>query len=121
MSPLMHVPLFLPNAVSLAGVVVALVLMVIGARGRSRVTGIIGTVLILLSLATDLVYRFVVDPLLGQASDETLISILALQTLLVNVLTGAGLILLACAILSTGRVSRRERQRAYEIRRRAHG
>ncbi|QGN32659.1 hypothetical protein [Microlunatus sp. Gsoil 973] len=90
----------------LAGLLVAVWLLITGTRGRCRVAGIVGTVLLLLSLLSGVAYRRFLDPHLGRMSDAELITILAGQTVLESVLTSAGLLLLTYAIIIANRLPR---------------
>ncbi|MBO0810978.1 MAG: hypothetical protein J2P23_02910 [Microlunatus sp.] len=100
----MQAPQVVSLVLALVGVAVALVLLITGARGRSRVTGIIGSVLLLLSMISGLAYRAILDPMLGHVDDDTVIKVLAAQSLSGGVLTGAGLVLLTYAIIVANRL-----------------
>lgn len=108
----MMVPMAVPVAqilstvVPVLGFVVALVLLIKGARGSFRVTGIIGAALLTLGMISGFVYRWVVDPILTGRDDATVISVLAVQSVVGSVLTGAGLILFSYAIIAAGRVQK---------------
>lgn len=91
-------------AISVAGVVAALWLLIKGAHGRPRVLGIIGTVLILLGLLSRFAYQWMVDRFLGRADDATIVSILAADTAAGGVLTGAGLLLVTGAVVAASRL-----------------
>lgn len=91
-------------AISVAGVVVALWLLIKSARGGPRVLGIIGTVLILLGVLCRFAYQWMVERFLGKIDDATFVSILAAVTAAGGVLTGAGLLLMTRAIVVAGRL-----------------
>lgn len=91
-------------AISVAGLVAALWLLIKGAGGRPRVLGIIGTVLILLGLLSRFAFQWMVDRFLGRADDAKLVSILAADTAAGGVLTGAGLLLVTSAIVVASRL-----------------
>jgi|GEM_PF-6035435 hypothetical protein len=88
----------------LAGLLAAIVLLITGTRGRCRVSGVIGAVLLLLSLLSGVAYRQFVDPRLGRISDAALITILAGQTVLESILSGVGLLLLTYAVIVANRL-----------------
>lgn len=88
-------------ALSAVGVAVALVLLLTGARGRRRVAGVTGAVLMLLGTLSGWAYQWVLGPMLGQVSDDTLVAVLSAETVIGSVLTAAGLILLTYAITAT--------------------
>lgn len=108
----MHIaagPQVISVALSLVGVVVALVLLITKARGRSRVTAIIGSVLIVLGTLSGLVYLWVLAPNAGQLSDQALVGILAARAVIASVLIGTGVILFGCAIIVASRPKKRKR------------
>ncbi len=89
-------------AVVAAGAVVTLWLLIRSARGRSRLLGVIGTVLILLGVLSRFGYQWMVERFLGRVDDSTIISILAADTAAGGVLTGAGLLVVTRAIIDAG-------------------
>lgn len=106
------VPQVISMALSLAGGVVALVLLITKARGRSRVTGVVGAALILVGTLSGLAYLWLLTPHAGQLSDETLVGILAARTVIGSVLIGAGVVLLSCAIVVATRSPKKRRRGA---------
>lgn len=111
----MHIaagPQVIAMALSLAGGVVALVLLITKARGRSRVTGVVGAALILVGTLSGLAYRWLLTPHAGQLSDETLVGILAARTVIGSVLIGSGVVLLSCAIVVATRLPKKRRHGA---------
>lgn len=97
------VPQVIAMALSVAGGVVALVLLITKARGRSRVTGVVGAALVLVGTLSGLAYLWLLTPHAGQLSDQTLVGILAARTVIGSVLIGAGVVLLSCAIVVAAR------------------
>lgn len=109
----MHIatgPQVISAALSLAGVVVALVLLITKAGGRSRITGVVGAALILLGNLSGLVYVWLLAPNAGQLSDEALVGIVAARTVVGSVLIGAGVILLSCAIVVATRSPKKRKR-----------
>lgn len=108
----MLVPMMIPAAqiVSIVlpalGFVLAVVLLIKGARGSFRVTGIIGAALLLLGMISKFVYRWLVDPALSGRTNDTVISIIAIESVAESILIGAGLILFSYAIIAAGRVQK---------------
>jgi len=108
----MIVPMAVPVAQILStvlpvvGFVVAVVLLIKGARGSFRVTGIIGAALLMLGMISGFIYRWVIDPILTGRDDATVVSVLAVQSVVGSVVTGAGVILLSHAIVAAGRVQK---------------
>jgi len=108
----MMTPMSIPTAqivstvLPVLGFIVAVVLLVRGARGSFRVTGIIGAALLLLGMISGFVYRWLIDPILSGRTDDTVISILAIQSVVGGILTGAGLLLLSHAVIAAGRVQK---------------
>jgi hypothetical protein len=90
-------------AILLAGVLVALSLLIKSARGRPLALGITGAVLIFLGVLSRFAFEWMVEQFLGKVADATIVSILAAETAAGGVLTGAGLLLVACAILTADR------------------
>jgi hypothetical protein len=89
-------------AIAVAGVVVALWLLIKSARGQPRVLGIIGTALILLGVLARFAFQWTAEWFLGQVDNDAIISILAADTMVGGVLTGAGLLLVTRAIVVAG-------------------
>ena len=89
-------------AIAIAGVVVALWLLVKGARGKPRVLGIIGTISILSGLLGRFAFQWMAERLLGRGFNDTTVSILAADAVLSAVLTGAGLLLVTRAFVVAG-------------------
>lgn len=87
-----------------AGAVVAVVLLTRGARGRSRVAAVIGTLLVMVATLSDMSYRYLLGPILGDVSDATLIKTLSGEIVLQAVLTAIGLSLLTYAVVVAGRL-----------------
>lgn len=91
-------------AISIAGLVVALWLLAKGARGSSRVLGVIGTALIFSGVLSRFAYQWMVERFLGRVDNEMIVSILAVEIAVGGVLTGAGLLLVTRAIVVAGRM-----------------
>ena len=89
-------------ATAIAGVVVALWLLITSARGRPRVLGIIGTVCILLGLIGRFAFQWMAEGFSGQGFNDRVVSILAADAVLSAVLTGAGVILMSRAFVVAG-------------------
>ena len=89
-------------AITVAGVVVALWLLIRSARGQARVLGIIGTVLMLLGVLAQFAFQWMAERLFGQVRNDTLVAILAADAVGGAVLTGAGLLLTIRAIVVAG-------------------
>jgi hypothetical protein len=89
-------------AIAVAGVVVALWLLIKSARGQPRVLGIIGTALILLGVLARFAFQWIAEWFLGEADNDATVSILAADTVAGGVLTGAGLLLVTRAIVVAG-------------------
>lgn len=89
-------------AILVVGMVVALWLLVRSVRGRPRVLGILGTALILLGLLSHFAYQWTIQRYLGRVDDQTIISVLAAEIAVGGLLTGAGLIVVARAIVVAG-------------------
>jgi hypothetical protein len=89
-------------AIAIAGVVVALLLVIKGARGRPRVLGIVGTFAILLGLLARFAFQWVAERFLGQGFNDTIVSILAADAVLASVLTGTGLLVVTRAFVVAG-------------------
>ncbi|QDP98134.1 hypothetical protein FOE78_21515 [Microlunatus elymi] len=97
------------STVFVVGSVVVVVVAVVGlslwitvARKGSRMLTMIGTVLILLGLLGRFVYQWLVYRYLGVVDDATIVSILAAVTAIGGVLTAAGLIVMARAVIVAG-------------------
>ena len=86
-------------AIAVAGVVVALLLLIKSARGQPRVLGIIGTTLIVLGMLARFAFQWMAERFFGQGDNDRIVSILAADTVLGAVLTGAGLLLVTRAIV----------------------
>jgi hypothetical protein len=89
-------------AITVAGVVVALWLLIKSARGQALVLGIIGTVLMLLGVLAQFAFQWMADWLFGRIRTDTLVAILAADAVGGAVLTGAGLLLTTRAIVVAG-------------------
>lgn len=93
-------------AILIAGLVVALWLLIRRATGgRGRVPAAIGVVMILLGMLGRLAYQSMAERLLGRFDDATVVSALAAEIAIGGLLTGAGLLLIARAIVAAGRSS----------------
>ena len=90
-------------AIAVAGMVVALWLLIKSSRGQARLLGITGTALILLGLLARFALQWIADGVLGQVDRDTAVAILAADTVAGGVLTGAGLLLLIRAIVVASR------------------
>lgn len=95
-------------AIAVVGMVVALWLLIKSCRGRPRVLGVIGTVLILLGVLSRFAYQWTVDRFLGRVDDATIVSVLAAETAVGGVLTGAGLLVVTGAIVAAARLPKIE-------------
>jgi len=89
-------------AIAVAGLVLALWLLIKGARGRPRTLGVIGTILILLGLLARFAFQWMAERLLGRGFNDTVVSLLAADSVLSGVLTGAGLLLVTRAFVVAG-------------------
>jgi hypothetical protein len=91
-------------ASAVAGVVVALWLLITKSRDRPRVLGIIATVLILLGLFCRFAFQWMVERFLGEVDDAVILTVLAADTVAGGVLIGAGMLLASAAIAVAGRL-----------------
>ena len=98
----MTISLIVAVAIAIAGTVVALWLLIKGARGQPRVLGIIGTVLILLGVLARFALQWMSERFLGQVDSDVIVSAMAADTLAGGVLTGAGLLLVSRAVAVAG-------------------
>ena len=89
-------------AMAIAGVVVALLLLIKGARGRPLVLGIIGTVAILLGLLGRFAFQWLAERFAGRGFNDTIVSILAADAVLSALLTGGGLLVMTRAFVVAG-------------------
>ena len=89
-------------AIATVGVVVALLLVIKGARGRPRVLAVVGTIAILLGLLARFAFQWVAERFLGQGFNDTIVSILAADAVLASVLTGTGLLMVTRAFVVAG-------------------
>jgi hypothetical protein len=87
---------------AIAGVVVALLLVIKGARGRPRALGIVGTIAILLGLLARFAFQWMAERFAGQGFNDTIVSILAADAVLASVLTGTGLLVVTRAFVVAG-------------------
>jgi hypothetical protein len=100
----MTVGLIAAIAVAVAGLVVAVALLITGARGTSRVLAIVGAFLLLLGVLTRFAYQWMVERYLGRVDDATIVTILAADTAAGGILTGAGLLLISSAVAVASRL-----------------
>ena len=89
-------------AIAIAGVVVALWLLIKGARGQPRVLGIIGTVAILLGLLGRFAFQWMAERFSARGFNDETVSILAADAVLSALLTGAGVLLITRAFVVAG-------------------
>ncbi|HEU5483578.1 MAG TPA: hypothetical protein VFU98_01625, partial [Microlunatus sp.] len=80
--------------IAFVGVGVAVPVLIKGTDGRSRVLGIIGSALILLGVLARFAFQWLARRFLGVVDNETIITVLAADTVLGGVLTGVGVLLL---------------------------
>jgi hypothetical protein len=97
-----YLPLW-PIVLSVAAAVLALAVLIRGTRGCTTLAGILGTLLLVLSLVNGLVSRWFLNLLPEGASDDELFFILAARIAINGVLIGAGLIFFTYAILTADR------------------
>lgn len=95
---------FVSLGLSALGVVVAVWLLAAGIHGRARVTGIIGSVFLLLGVLNRYAYQLVLSRLLVGADDDTVLQVLAAQIVTGSVLTGIGILFLTCAVVVAARL-----------------
>jgi hypothetical protein len=92
-----------PIVLSVAAAASALVVLIRGTRGCTLLAGILGTLLLVLSLVNSLLSRWFLSLLPEGASDDELFVILAARIAINGVLIGAGLIFFTYAILTADR------------------
>jgi membrane-bound metal-dependent hydrolase YbcI (DUF457 family) len=98
----MPVSLIVAVGAAVAGLVVALLLLIKRAHGQPRVLGIIGTVLILLGVLARFAFQWGARSFLGEGDNDPILSILAVDVVAGGVLIGAGLLLVTRAIVVAG-------------------
>lgn len=89
-------------AIAAAGAMVALWLLIKSTRGQIRVLAIIGTVLVLLGVLARFALQWMSEWFLGQVDVDVIVPLLAADLVAGGVLTGAGLLLVARAIVVAG-------------------
>ena len=87
---------------AVAGVLVALWLLIKSARGQPRLLGVLGSVLLLLGLLARFAFQWMIERLLGRGNTDSIVSILAADIVLGGLLTGVGLLLVTRAFVVAG-------------------
>lgn len=90
-------------AVMAVGLIAALWLLISGARGTSRVLGILGVVLLSLGVFSRFAYQWLAQRYLGAVDDATIITALAVEIAVGGLLLGIGLLLVMRAVVVAGR------------------
>ena len=90
-------------ALAVAGLAVALWVLVRSARGQVRVLGITGVVLILLGVVGRYAIQWIAEGFLGEFDNDVTVSLLAADIVAASVLTGAGLLLVTRAMVVASR------------------
>ena len=96
-------------ATAVAGVVVAIWLLIRSTRGQPRWLAVTGTVLILLGLLARFAFQWMAERLLGRGDNDRIVSILVADIVVGGVLTGVGLLLVTRAFVVAGWPSWTER------------
>lgn len=89
----------IPVLVEIAGVVIALVVIMQRTTGRSRTAGAIGLVLMLVGFLSVVIFNLVMGARLQQVATDRMLMFLTLQNIVRTALIGAGVIVLAVSVV----------------------
>lgn len=93
-----------PAAITVIGTLIALVVLIKGARGRPRIWGAVGTFLILLGVLSRVAFQWTVERFLGKFDDAPVVTALAVEIAASGLLIGIGLIMVTRAMVLAGQL-----------------
>ncbi|HEY9291449.1 MAG TPA: hypothetical protein VIP98_09260 [Microlunatus sp.] len=93
-----------PAIISIAAAAIAMILVLLRSTGRARTTGTVGSVLLILSALTPLIYDTAMASRLIDVAVGGIYAVLLLQGILHTVLMVGGLLLLVWCVILTHRV-----------------